>query len=134
MIEVLVRAAFHTHVFQFLTDVEAAFEDVTVDYIFEFCTHEGVTLTGFYMEEIDTEIQFAIHTDTSSDLNVLSVNHIAIFLIICCYLIVSAGKSRSEERRVGKESMSVRSRFLLRKKRWMSLDIVVHTVSHKTNA
>ena len=37
---------------------------------------ESVAFTWFYVKKFDAEIQLVVHTDTSSVLNVLSVNHI----------------------------------------------------------
>ena len=75
MIEVLVGTTFYTHVFQFLTDVETAFQNVTVHHVFQLSAHESITFSRLYMQEVDTEIQLAVHTDASSDFNVLGINH-----------------------------------------------------------
>ena len=75
-IEELVGTAFYTDIFQLFTDVEAAFQYVAVYYVFQFRTHESISLPGFYMQEVDAEIQFAVHADACADFNVLGINHI----------------------------------------------------------
>jgi hypothetical protein len=40
------------------------------------------------MQEVNTKVQLAIHTDASSDFNVLGINHTNIFYFRC-YIIVS---------------------------------------------
>jgi DNA repair protein RadC len=83
-IQILVWTTFHTYIFQFFTDVETTFQNVTINHIFQFSTHECVTFSRFYMQEVNTEIQFAVHTDSCSDFNVLSINHtfLRLYLII----------------------------------------------------
>ena len=76
LVEELIRATLHAYVFKFLADVEAAFDNVTINNVFQLSAHESVAFTWFYVKKFDAEIQLVVHTDTSSVLNVLSVNHI----------------------------------------------------------
>ena len=41
-------------------------EERECNHIFQFSTHECVTFSRFYMQEVNTEIQFAVHTDNLS--------------------------------------------------------------------
>ena len=75
VIEILVRTAFYAYVFQLFTDVEAAFQHIAVDYIFQLGTHESITFSRLHMQEVDAEIKLAVHADASSDFNVLGINH-----------------------------------------------------------
>ncbi len=45
----LVGAAFHTYVFEFLADIEAAFEHTAVYHVFQLGTHESVALARFHV-------------------------------------------------------------------------------------
>jgi len=49
LVEILVGAVFYTHVFQFLADVEAAFNHVSVDNVLELCAHERIALSRLYV-------------------------------------------------------------------------------------
>ena len=80
MVEVLVGAAFHAHVFQLLADVEAALQHVSVHHVLQLGAHKRITLSRLYMQEVDAKVQLAIHADASSDFNVLGINHIRIIL------------------------------------------------------
>ena len=51
-IQILVWTTFHTYIFQFFTDVETTFQNVTINHIFQFSTHECVTFSRFYMQEV----------------------------------------------------------------------------------
>ena len=86
-VEVLVWTALNANILQFLTDVEAALQNATIYYIFELNTHNGVTLSWLNMQEVNYEIQTAVHTDTYTVLYILRVNHNSIVVII--YLIFS---------------------------------------------
>jgi hypothetical protein len=70
-----VGTTLYANVFELVADVEATLQYVTINYVVECGTHEGVTLTGLYMKEIDTEVQLTIHTDAGTFLDVLSINH-----------------------------------------------------------
>ena len=37
--------------------------------------HDGVALTGFHVEEVDAEIEFAVHADANALLDVLRFDH-----------------------------------------------------------
>jgi len=74
-VQELIGTTFYPHIFEFFADVETTFKHITVDYIFQFCTHESVAFSGFYMQKFDTEIELSVHTDTRSVFNVLCVNH-----------------------------------------------------------
>ena len=52
-------------------DVEAALQNAAIYYIFELNTHDGVTFTWLNVQEVDYEIQTAIHADANTVLNVL---------------------------------------------------------------
>ena len=86
MIEILMGTTFYAYVFQLFADVEAAFKNIAVDYIFQLGTHESITFSRFYMQEFDAEIQFAVHADASSVFNVLGINHTFIVFIIIMLL------------------------------------------------
>ena len=75
-VQELIRTALYADIFQFLTDVEAALQYAAIHYIFEFNTHNCVTLTRFNVKELNYEIQTAIHADTYAVFNVLTVDHI----------------------------------------------------------
>ena len=70
-IEILVGATLYADILKFLTDIEAAFQNTAIDNILKFNTHNGVTFSGFYMQEFDYEIQTTVHTDAHAVLNVL---------------------------------------------------------------
>ena len=87
-VQILVRTALYAYILQFLTDVETALQNATVHYIFKFNTHNCVTLTRLHVEELNYEIQTAVHTDTYAVLNVLTVNHkIIYYWFIYCFII-----------------------------------------------
>ena len=71
LVEVLVGTALHAYILQLLADVETTLKHASVNNILQLHTHEGVTLAGLYMQEVDDEEQFTIHTDACSHLNVL---------------------------------------------------------------
>ena len=70
-VEVLVWTALNAYILKFLTNVEAALQNATIYYIFELNTHNGVTLSWLNVQEVDYEIQTAIHADANTVLNVL---------------------------------------------------------------
>lgn len=75
LIEELVRATLHAYILEFLTDIESALEHAAIHYIFEFNTHDGVTFSRLHMQELNYEIQTAVHADAYAVFNVLAVNH-----------------------------------------------------------
>ncbi len=75
-IEILERAALHSYVFEFLADIEAAFEYAAVDNVLELSAHESVAFAGLYVEEFYTEVETAVHADAGAVFDVLSVDHI----------------------------------------------------------
>ena len=81
-VEVLIGATLNAHVLELLTDIEAALQHASINDVFKFGAHKGVTLTGLYMQEFDTEIQIAIQADAGSVLDVLSINHNCSAIII----------------------------------------------------
>ena len=70
-VEVLVGATFYTYVFESFANVETLFEYATIYNIFQRGTHDGVTLAGLYMEEVNAEVELAIQTDAGALLDVL---------------------------------------------------------------
>jgi hypothetical protein len=70
-VEVLIWTALYAYILEFLTDVETALQYATIYYIFELNTHNGVTFTWLNVQEVDYEIQTAIHADANTVLNVL---------------------------------------------------------------
>ena len=74
-VEVLMGTTLYANVLELLTDIETTLQYVTVNYVLQSGTHEGVTLTGLYVKEIDTEVQLTIHADAGTFLDVLSINH-----------------------------------------------------------
>ena len=80
-VEILIGAAFNTHVLKFLADVEAAFEYAAVNYVFKFRTHESVALAWFYVKELHNEIETAVHADACAVFDVLSVDHMLSYCI-----------------------------------------------------
>ena len=74
-VEELIRTALYAYILQLLTDIEATLQHATIHYIFEFNTHNSVALTRFDVQELNYEIQTAIHTDTYAVFDVLTVNH-----------------------------------------------------------
>ena len=75
LIEVLIGATFHAHVFERLADVEALFEHATAHHVLEGGAHDGVTLTGLHVEEVDAEVELAVHADANALLDVLRFDH-----------------------------------------------------------
>ena len=75
VIQILIGTTLYTHILQLLTDVEAAFQYVSVYYVLQLGTHEGVSLTRLYMQKVDAEVKLAVHADASSDFDVLGINH-----------------------------------------------------------
>lgn len=71
LIEVLVLATFHTYVLKGFADVEALFKHAAADNVLQRRAHDGVALSRFYVEEIDAEVELAIHADAGSFLDVL---------------------------------------------------------------
>ena len=74
-VEVLVWTTLNAYILEFLTDVEAALQYATINYIFELNTHNGVTLTWLNVQEVNYKIQTAVHADTYAVLYILRVNH-----------------------------------------------------------
>ena len=70
-VEVLIWTALYAYILEFLTDVETALQNAAIYYIFELNTHDGVTFTWLNVQEVDYEIQTAIHADANTVLNVL---------------------------------------------------------------
>ena len=81
-VEELVGAALNTYVLELLADIEAALQHAAVHYIFEFNTHNCVTLTRLNVEELNYEIQTAVHADAYAVFDVLTVNHKIIYYLI----------------------------------------------------
>jgi hypothetical protein len=75
LVEVLVGTTLYAYILELLTDIETTLQNVTINNVLECGTHEGVTLTGLYVKEIDTEVQLTIHADAGTFLDVLSINH-----------------------------------------------------------
>ena len=75
-IEVLERAALHSHVFELLADVEAAFEYAAVDNVLELGAHKSVAFAGLNVKEFYTEVETAVHAYAGAVFDVLSVDHI----------------------------------------------------------
>ena len=71
----LIRAALYANILQLLSDIEAALQYAAIYYIFEFNTHNRVSFTRFYVQELDYEIQTAVHADTYAVFDVLTVDH-----------------------------------------------------------
>ena len=74
-VEVLVWTALYAYILEFLTNVEAALQYATIYYIFKFHTHNGVTLSWLNVQEVNYEIQTAVHADTYTVIYILRVNH-----------------------------------------------------------
>ena len=74
-VEVLIWTALYANILEFLTDIEATLQYATIYYIFEFHTHNGVTLSWLNVQEVNYEIQTAVHADTYTVLYILRVNH-----------------------------------------------------------
>ena len=74
-VEELVWTALNANILKFLTNVEAALQYATINNIFEFNTHDGVTLSWLNVQEVNYKIQTAVHADTYAVLYVLRVNH-----------------------------------------------------------
>ena len=55
----------------YLTDVEALFEHAAANHVFKCGAHDGVALARLHVQEVDAEIQFAVHADASTFLDVL---------------------------------------------------------------
>ena len=70
-VEVLVGTTLYTYVFKLLTDVETALKHVAGDNVLQGCAHDGVTLSRLHMQEVDAEIELAIHADARALLDVL---------------------------------------------------------------
>ena len=70
-ISILVRTTFYTYIFQFFTDIEAAFDLASFYYVFQCSTHNCVTFSRFYVKKVYTEIEFTVQTYTSPFFNVL---------------------------------------------------------------
>jgi len=73
---VLEGAALDAYVFDGLADVESFFEDASGDDVFQLRAHDGVSLSGFHVEELDAEVELAVHTDAGAVLDVLRFDHI----------------------------------------------------------
>jgi hypothetical protein len=74
-VEELVWTTLYAYILEFLANVEAALQHAPVNYIFEFYTHDGVTLTWLNVQEVNYKIQTAVHADANTVLYVLRVNH-----------------------------------------------------------
>ena len=70
-VKILVWAALYAYILQSLTDVEALLQNASADNVLQCGTHDSVTLTWLYVQEVNTEIQLAIHADASTFLDVL---------------------------------------------------------------
>lgn len=74
-VEVLEGTTLNAHVFEALADVEALLEHAAADNVLEGGAHDGVTLTGLYVEEVDAEVELAVHADANALLDVLRFDH-----------------------------------------------------------
>ena len=70
-IRILERTTFYTYIFERFTNVETTLQHTAGNNVLQSGTHNRVALTWLYVEEVNTEIKFAIHADASSLLNVL---------------------------------------------------------------
>ena len=70
-IEVLVWTTLYAYIFESLTDIKALLEYAAADHVLECGTHDGVTFSWLYVQEVDAEIELAIHTDACAFLDVL---------------------------------------------------------------
>ena len=75
LIEVLVGTTFHAYVFERFADVETLFDHTAAHNVLEGGAHDGVALTGFHVEEVDAEIELAVHADANPFLDVLRFDH-----------------------------------------------------------
>ena len=71
LIEILELATLYAYVFKCFTDIEALFEYAATYYVLEGGTHDGVTLSRLHVQEVDAEIELAIHADAGALLDVL---------------------------------------------------------------
>lgn len=71
LVEVLAGATLYAHVFESLADVETLLDYAAVHDVLECDVHDGVALTGFAVEEVDAEIELAVHADAGALLDVL---------------------------------------------------------------
>ena len=70
-IEVLIGTALYANVFELLADIESLLDYTAIDYVLEGNVHDSVAFAWFAMEEIDAEIQLAIHANAYAFLDVL---------------------------------------------------------------
>ena len=70
-VEELIAATLNAHILEFLADVEAALQHVAAHHVLESGAHDGVTLARLHVEEVDAEIELAVHTDAGALLDVL---------------------------------------------------------------
>ena len=82
-VKILIWAALHSHVLEFLANVEAAFENSAVNHVLKLCAHESIAFAGLYVEEFHAEIKTAVHADAGAVLDVLSVNHKLLVIEFC---------------------------------------------------
>ena len=82
LVKVLVRATLHAYVFQFLPDVESAFDHIAANDVFQGRAHDRIAFPGLYVKEVDAEVELAVETDTGPFLDVLRVNHFLILLLL----------------------------------------------------
>lgn len=71
LIKVLIGATLHAHILQFFADIETTLQHVAADYVLQSDVHDGVALTRLAVQEVDAEVQLAIHADAGTLLDVL---------------------------------------------------------------
>ena len=81
-VEVLVGATLYANVFEALTNVEALLQYAAGNHALEGRAHDGVALSGLYVEEVDAEVELAVHADANALLDVLRFNHGCMCLFI----------------------------------------------------
>ena len=70
-IEILIGTALNTHILKCFTNVETLFKYTTIYYVLKGSTHDGVSFSWFYVQEVDAEVQLTIHADACTFFNVL---------------------------------------------------------------
>jgi len=70
-VEILVGTALYANILESFADVEALLQYTTADNVLQCGTHDSVSLSWLNVQEVNAEIQLAVHTDAGSFLDVL---------------------------------------------------------------
>ena len=71
LVKVLVWATLNAYVLQLLADVETLFDYTAVNHVLQRNVHDSVALAWLAMQEVDAEIELAVHADACALLDVL---------------------------------------------------------------